>query len=194
MSYILTACVLAPRVCAKLFQSCPTLCNPMNCSLPDSSVHRVLRTRMGCHALHSGIFLTQRLNLCLLHWQDSLVAQTVKRLPTMWETRFEPWVGKIPWRRKWQSPFQYSCLENSMDGGAWWATAHGVAKSRTWLSYFKTINFTFVSNAYRTFSQINYILGHESNLGKFKKNEIFPNIFSDQNVVRLDINYRKKSY
>ena len=31
-------------------------------------------------------------------------------------------------------PFQYSCLENSMDRGAWWATVHGVAKSRTWLS------------------------------------------------------------
>ena len=28
----------------------------------------------------------------------------------------------------------YSCLENSMDGGAWWATVHGVAKSRTRLS------------------------------------------------------------
>ena len=31
-------------------------------------------------------------------------------------------------------PLQYSCLENSMDGGAWWATVHGVAKSRTRLS------------------------------------------------------------
>ena len=29
------------------------------------------------------------------------------------------------------NPLQYSCLENSMDGGAWWATVHGVAKSRT---------------------------------------------------------------
>ena len=28
-------------------------------------------------------------------------------------------------------PFQYSCLENSMDRGAWWATVHGVAKSQT---------------------------------------------------------------
>ena len=28
-------------------------------------------------------------------------------------------------------PLQYSCLENSMDRGAWWATVHGVAKSRT---------------------------------------------------------------
>ena len=31
---------------------------------------------------------------------------------------------------------QYSCLENSMDGGAWWATVHGVTKSRTQLSNF----------------------------------------------------------
>ena len=30
------------------------------------------------------------------------MAQTVKCLPTMWEPRFKPWVGKIPWRRKWQ--------------------------------------------------------------------------------------------
>ena len=29
------------------------------------------------------------------------------------------------------NPFQYSCLENLMDGGAWWATVHKVAKSRT---------------------------------------------------------------
>ena len=32
------------------------------------------------------------------------------------------------------NPLQYSCLENPMDGGAWWAAVHGVAKSRTRLS------------------------------------------------------------
>ena len=32
------------------------------------------------------------------------------------------------------NPLQYSCLENPMDGGAWWATVHGVAKGQTWLS------------------------------------------------------------
>ena len=37
-------------------------------------------------------------------------------------------------------PLQYSCLENPMDGGACWATVHGVAKSRTRLSDF---TFTF---------------------------------------------------
>ena len=34
------------------------------------------------------------------------------------------------------TPLQYSCLENSMDGGVWWAAVHGVAKSRTRLSDF----------------------------------------------------------
>ena len=38
------------------------------------------------------------------------------------------------------TPLQYSCLENPMDGGAWWAAVHGVAKSRTRLSDF---TFTF---------------------------------------------------
>ena len=35
---------------------------------------------------------------------------------------------------------QYSCLENPMDGGAWWATVHGVTKSRTQLSDFTSLN------------------------------------------------------
>ena len=38
------------------------------------------------------------------------------------------------------TPLQYSCLENPMDGGAWWAAVHGVAKSQTRLSDFP---FTF---------------------------------------------------
>ena len=42
--------------------------------------------------------------------------------------------------RKTVTPLQYSCLENPMDGGAWWAAVHGVAKSRTRLSDF---TFTF---------------------------------------------------
>ena len=38
------------------------------------------------------------------------------------------------------TPLQYSCLENPMDGGAWWASVHAVAGSQTWLSDF---TFTF---------------------------------------------------
>ena len=45
---------------------------------------------------------------------------------------FDPWVRKIPWRRKWQ-PTLVFLLDNPMDRGAWWATGHGVAKSWTWL-------------------------------------------------------------
>ena len=43
--------------------------------------------------------------------------------------------GRTPGERN-GTPLQYSCLENPMDGGAWWATVHGVAKSRTRLSDF----------------------------------------------------------
>ena len=39
------------------------------------------------------------------------------------------------------NPLQYSCLENPMLGGAWWATVHGVAKSRTQLSNFTSLHF-----------------------------------------------------
>ena len=41
--------------------------------------------------------------------KTSLVAQMVKCLPTMWETGFNPWVGKIPWRRIWQPTLVLLC-------------------------------------------------------------------------------------
>ena len=44
------------------------------------------------------------------------------------------------------TPLQYSCLENPMDGGAWWAAVHGVAKSRTRLRDF---TFTFHFHAFK---------------------------------------------
>ena len=64
----------------------------------------------------------------------------VKSLPAMQETLvqslglpgFKP--GKIPWRNG--NPLQYSCLENPMDGRAWQATYHEVAKSKTQLGNF----------------------------------------------------------
>ena len=45
-----------------------------------------------------------------------------------------PWVGKLSWRRKWQLTPVF-LPGNPMDRGAWRATVHGVAKSRTWLNY-----------------------------------------------------------
>ena len=60
--------------------------------------------------------------------------------------------------------------------------------------HLKIMNFTFFSSAHRTFSRIDHILGHKSSLGKFKKIEIISSTFSDHNVKRSDVNYRKKNY
>ena len=57
----------------------------------------------------------------------------------------------------------------------------------------KAMNFTFFSSEHRTFSRIDHILGHKYSLGKFRKIEIISSIFSDQNVVKLDVNYGKKT-
>ena len=56
----------------------------------------------------------------------------------------------------------------------------------------KRMNFTFFSSAHGTLFRIDHILGHKYSRGKFKKIEIISSIFSDYNVVRLDVNYRKK--
>ena len=53
--------------------------------------------------------------------------------------------------------------------------------------------FTFFSSAHGTFSRIDHILGHKSNLSKFRKVEIISSIFSDHSTMRLDINYKKKT-
>ena len=51
--------------------------------------------------------------------------------------------------------------------------------------------YTFFSSAYGTFSRIDHILGHKSNLSKFNKTEIVSSTFSDDHTMRLDINYKK---
>ena len=63
-------------VCVLVTQSCPTLCDPIDCSPPGSSVHGDSpgrNTGVSCHSLFQRIFPTQGSNPCLLHWQvDSL--------------------------------------------------------------------------------------------------------------------------
>ena len=57
----------------------------------------------------------------------------------------------------------------------------------------KTTEYTFFSSSHGTFSRIDHILGYyKSSLGKFKKIEIVSSIFSDNNAMRLAINYSKK--
>ena len=74
----------------------------------------------------------QNQSICISRWA-SPAAQWYRIHPQGRRHGFDPWVGKISWRRAWQ-PTQYSCLENPMDRGAWWATVHGVTESWTWLS------------------------------------------------------------
>ena len=56
------------------------------------------------------------------------MTQMVKNPPAMWET----WVQSLGWEDSPGGgngdPLQSSCLENPMDGGAWWATVHRVAE------------------------------------------------------------------
>ena len=110
--------------CSLVAQSCPTLCEPMNCSLPGSSVHGDSpgkSTRVGCHALLQGIFPTQGSNPVLPHCRRILYRRSHQGNVNMWKAielytlncvvcrpqcgrpRFNPWAGKILWRRKWQS-------------------------------------------------------------------------------------------
>ena len=68
------------------------------------------------------------------------MAQFVKNPPAIQETAYNkkdqgsiPGSGRSPGEGK-GNPLQYSCPENPMDKGAWWATVHGITKSQTPLS------------------------------------------------------------
>ena len=63
--------------------------------------------------------------------QASLVAQMVKNLPAVQESQVRSLGQEYPLEKGKATHLQYTCLENSMSRGAWWATAHGVAESQT---------------------------------------------------------------
>ena len=115
---------------------------------PWAVAHRLLcpwdspgkNTGVCCRALLQDIFLTQDLNpclLCLLYWQVGSGSHGKVSAYSEGDRGSIPGSGRSPGNGNGNPP-QYSCLGNSMDWGAWWATVHGVTKSRTWLS-----NFTF---------------------------------------------------
>ena len=64
---------------------------------------------------------------------QGLFSQCLSQLHTLYSS-FPP--HKLDLRHSSGTPLQYSRLENPMDGGAWWAAVHGVARSRTRLSDF----------------------------------------------------------
>ena len=96
-------------------QSCLTICNPMDCSPPGSSVHGDSpgkNTGVGCHALLQGIFPTQGMNpglplcvqiLCHLSHQGSpCISEIIDISPDM-SLLVRVWQSVVPWRRRWQS-------------------------------------------------------------------------------------------
>ena len=68
--------------------------------------------------------------------RTSLLAQMVKNLPAMRETQVSSLGLEDPLEKGMATHSSILGLENSMDRRAWWATVHGVAKSRTGLSDF----------------------------------------------------------
>ena len=68
--------------------------------LPRSK--REVKAERKVHAISTSKATANMYMVLSSRWRASLVAQTVKDLPAMLETRFDPWVGKIPWRREWQ--------------------------------------------------------------------------------------------
>ena len=79
--------------------------------------------------------------------------QTVKNLSSVQKTWVQSELGRCPGEGN-GNPLQYSCLENSMDRGAWQATAHGVPKSWTRLS--KRLTHTEHITARRTQCSLQY--------------------------------------
>ena len=95
-------------------QSCPTLCNPIDCSEPGLPVHHQLPEFTQTH----------------IHWGFPGGSDCKASARNVGDQGLIPGSGRSPGEGN-GNPLQYSCLENSMDGGAWWATVHGVAKSQT---------------------------------------------------------------
>ena len=90
------------KVKSKVAQSCPTLCDPMNCSLPGSSIHGIFQARVlgvDWHFLLQGIFPTQGLNPGLPHYRQMLYCLSHQGSQntedTANETPQQPYLGAI---------------------------------------------------------------------------------------------------
>ena len=115
---------------SEVAQSCPTLSDPMDCSLPGSSVHGVFQARVLEWLPLSSPFLIVRIH----YYQASQVVLVVKNMSANAEDIRDvgsiPGLGGSPGERNGNS-LQYSCWDNPMGRGAWWASVREVTKSWT---------------------------------------------------------------
>ena len=84
--------------------------------LPRSK--REVKAERKVHAISTSKATANMYMVLSSRWRASLVAQMVKDLPAMLETRFDPWVRKIPGEGS-GNPLQYPCLGNLLDREAW---------------------------------------------------------------------------
>ena len=145
----LCVCCASGKEKVLVTQSCPTLCDSVDCGLPGSSV------------LHARIL--EWVAIPFYRESSQLMNQTcvshiAARFFTIWATREVPLanagevgdVDLIPGSRRSLgeghcSPLQYSCLDNPMDRAAQWATVHRVAKSWTWRKQLSMHTCTYVT-------------------------------------------------
>ena len=100
------------------------------------------------------------------------------------------------------TPLQYSCLENPMDGGAWWAAVHGIAKSRAQLGHFTfTFNFHALEKEMATHSSIlawripgTGEPGRLPSIGSHKVRHDWSNLAAVADVLGLEKTLRKLNY
>ena len=111
----------------------------MECSPPGSSVCGILQERI-LEWVAIALFVLSIIVLLVISfkkWSTYVISRENR------EGKYDPHFWLSIWLQHGEgngNSLQYSCLENPIDGGAWWAAVHGVAKSRTRLSDF---TFTF---------------------------------------------------
>ena len=124
----------AAAAAAKLLQSCPTLCDPINGSPPGSAIPGILQARTlewVAISFSNSFRPKHKYFQNLSHWRASLVAQLIKESAyNAGSLGLIPGLGRSPKEGKGY-PLQYSGLDNSRD-----YTVHRVTKSRTRLSDF----------------------------------------------------------
>ena len=115
---------MQPNFVCLVTKSCLTLSDPMDCSLPGSSIHGIFRaTVLEWGAIAFSQSTVQYVTNQSMGFPAGLVVKNISGLER------SPGKGN-------DNPLQYSCPENPMDGGAWWAAVHEVAKSQTRLNDF----------------------------------------------------------
>ena len=82
-------------------------------------------------------------DLCLQFLEVDRWSETIRALLRSWNESNHSFIHSFnqSFAKHQVIPLQYSCRENPMDGGAWWAAIHGVAKSQTWLTSLSLFTF-----------------------------------------------------